>query len=562
MNLNTKAELRGVLERIVNPLKPYYSEGCAALNLGETGAIYERHIITMEAFSRPLWGLAPYWAGGGACPDFEAIYQKGLISGTDPASPEYWGDPLDHDQRLVEMAALGYALMIAPEKVWEPLEPEQRENLAKWLYQINDRKCWPNNWELFAVMVNAGLKKVGAPYDQARVEYAFAQAEDFYVGGGWYTDGRTPSKDYYISFAIHFYCLIYAGVMAEEDPERCALFKERAKLFAQDFIYWFADSGRALPYGRSLTYRFAQCAFWSACVFAGVDAFPLDVMKGIITRHLNDWLEAPIFDHTGVLTIGYRYPNLNMSEHYNAPGSPYWSLKAFAILALPDTHPFWRTEAAAMPALHDVQTLKYGDMVVQRRKDDVTALVSGAANLPGCVQTVEKYSKFAYSTKFGFSVPRSNWYLHEAAADSMLAFETDGRICYRAGVEEFRIEGDTVWSRWSPCRGIVVETTIIPTEEGHIRRHEIQSELECMAYDCGFSVAHGAELDYRESAAGGSAAAENAFSACAVEGKGGEGIIIDVVPNTNLLYPKTRIPAVKYAVKPGRMTIETAVKTK
>ena len=75
-------------------------------------------------------------------------------------------------------------------------------------------------------------------------------------------------------------------------------------------------------------------------------------------------------------------------------------------------------------------------------------------------------------------------------------------------------------------------------------------------------MAHGAELDYRESAAGGSAAAENAFSACAVEGKGGEGMIIDVVPNTNVLYPKTRIPAVKYAVKPGRMTIETAVKTK
>lgn len=562
MKLETKEELRKALEQIVTPLKPYYSKGCAELDLGETGAIYQRRVINMEAFSRPLWGLAPYWAGGGSLPEFEEIYRKGLLAGTDPSGEEYWGDPTDHDQMLVEMAVLGYTLMLAPDKVWDPLSGEQKKQLSSWLYHMNRCQCWPNNWELFAVMVNVGLKKVGAPYDQERMDYVFSKIEEFYVGGGWYTDGKTPSKDYYISFAIHFYCLIYAGMMQEEDPERCGLFKERAAQFAKDFIYWFSDSGRSLPFGRSLTYRFAQCAFWSACVFAGVETFSLGVIKGIISRHLSDWLEAPIFDHKGILTIGYRYPNLNMSEFYNAPGSPYWALKAFAILALPDDHPFWAAKAEPLPELEPKKLLPMGDMLIQRRKDDVTALVSGTANLPGCVQAIEKYSKFAYSTKFGFSIPRSNWYLHEAATDSVLAFETDGRICYRAGVEDFRMEEDEVWSRWSPCRGITVETTLIPLEDGHIRRHMISSELECTAYDCGFSVAHEEEAAYTESVDGSCAAAENSFSGCTVSGEGGQGLVIDAVPNTNLLYPKTRIPAVRYAIKPGKQVIETVIRTK
>lgn len=41
-----------------------------------------------------------------------------------------------------------------------------------------------------------------------------------------------------------------------------------------------------------------------------------------------------------MLTIGYAYPNILMSENYNVPGSPYWCMKAFAFLMLPAGHPF------------------------------------------------------------------------------------------------------------------------------------------------------------------------------------------------------------------------------
>ena len=47
-----------------------------------------------------------------------------------------------------------------------------------------------------------------------------------------------------------------------------------------------------------------------------------------------------------MLSIGYGYPNLFMCESYNSAGSPYWALKAFLPLALPEDHPFWTAEEA------------------------------------------------------------------------------------------------------------------------------------------------------------------------------------------------------------------------
>ncbi len=124
---------------------------------------------------------------------------------------------------------------------------------------------------------------------------------------------------------------------------------EREARFAQDYLYWFEDGGRAVPFGRSLTYRFGQCAFFSALAFAGVEALPWGVVKSRVLGNLRDWFAQPIFSSDCLLTVGYGYPNLCMGENYNAPGSPYWALKAFLCLALPEEHPFWRAEEEIPP---------------------------------------------------------------------------------------------------------------------------------------------------------------------------------------------------------------------
>ena len=80
--LNTRQDFADLMLTILKPLKPYYSTGKARLNIGCTSAHYPDESAWMEGFSRPLWGLAAFWAGGGSDDTFEKIYREGLVSGT------------------------------------------------------------------------------------------------------------------------------------------------------------------------------------------------------------------------------------------------------------------------------------------------------------------------------------------------------------------------------------------------------------------------------------------------------------------------------------------------
>lgn len=563
--LHTKQDFQTLMRTFLDPLKPLYSEGGARLRIGGAGATYGQEAIELEAFSRPLWALVPFWAGGGHDDVFAALYARGLAEGTDPQSPEYWGGFTDYDQRFVEMAAIACGLLFAPAVLWQPLTEPQKNNVAAWLGGINAYFIPDCNWQFFRVLVNVALKRLGMPYSAEKLEESLQKAESYYIEGGWYQDGASCQKDYYIPFAMHYYGLVYATVMAEEDPARCARFKARAVEFGRDFVYWFAENGAALPFGRSLTYRFAQVSFWCACVFAGVEPLPIAQMKGLIVRHMTYWMQQDMFDRDGVLTIGYAYPNLMMSERYNAPGSPYWSMKTFLMLALPDDHPFWHAEAAPMPSLDAVKPLPAAAMLVHRHAG-VTAYTAGVCELYGHGHVVEKYAKFAYSTTFGASMSRSQCVLHEACPDSMLAFVPDGddTVYVRKKSLSYSITEDAVVSVWSPLQGIRVTTTIIPTPRGHKRHHQIESSISCTVYDCGFSVQKFCE-GYAEHADTTAACAvvENSAMGCRVSGVGlqAEAYLVGADPNTNLLWRNTNIPAIRYHVPVGICVLETEVET-
>lgn len=552
MKLHSKQDFTELMFSILNPLKDKYSEKCAFLDVGSSFAWYEVISSRMEAFARPLWGLVPFWSAGGSDADFDRIYINGIISGTDPKSSEFWGDCHDFDQRFVEMASLAYGLLLAPEKTWYPLSDDQKNNFAAWLYSINEHTMPDNNWRFFRVLVNIALKKHCMPYSAEQLDTDLERIDSFYLGDGWYRDGIKGQKDYYVAFAIHFYGLIYAKIMENDDRERSEKFKARSMKFAKDFIYWFADDGAAVPYGRSLTYRFAQISFWSACLIAGIRPFPVGVMKGIIVRNLKYWLsDNRIFDNGHILTIGYKYNQPAMSENYNSPGSPYWSMKAFAFMALPENHEFWTVDALPMPELKSILKQEKSDMLIARYNGSVTMYPTGTLEDFGCGLVRYKYLKLAYSSKFGFSTPKSSWSFQEGAPDSTLSFEIDERIVTRIRSNNSSISDDKLVTSWSPLKGIEVETEIIPTDFGHIRNHTVTSNIDCTAYDSGFAVSCMDNDNCIRTTAPGEATAKNDFSFCTVKSETGEASVKEVVPNTNLISPKTVIPTVKYDIKNG-----------
>ena len=557
--LCSRTDVEDLVRSLLEPLTLRFSPEDAAFKLGETAAVYDKGEARAEAFLRPLWGLAPFWGGGGSWDEMEAMYREGLKAGTDPESRGYWGGFSDGDQRFVEMAALAWGLVTAREKLWDPLTEGEKQKVCAWLDGINRHSYPPCNWMFFAVLVNAALKKLGRPWNRERMQECLAYIESCYEGNGWYVDGQNGERDYYAAFAFHYYGLIYAEWMGAEDPEGRRRFRERAEAFAQDFVYWFAQDGSALAYGRSLTYRMAQAAFFSMCVSCRLEALPYPVMKGIIARNLRFWMDQPIFDNGGVLTIGYGYPNLLMSEQYNAPGSPYWCMKVFALLSLPASDPFWGMEEAPLPSLAPLRLTSCGHMLIQRVGGQVFAYTAGRVLPHSHVHMEEKYSKLVYSSQFAFSVPRSFRTLEEAAPDNMLAFLWEGQVYTKGVVKKGRVQEDGVTMEWSPLPGVQVRTEIEMAERGHRRRHIITSAVDCQAWDCGFALPDvGQEME-----PGGEADSGRVDSGkgqrLVVRCMAGEGrpALIKASPNTNLLTPRTVIPAVCFPIRRGRQEIGT-----
>ena len=142
-------------------------------------------------------------------------------------------------------------------------------------------------------------------------------------------------------------------------------------------------------------------------------------MKGIIVRNLNWWLARPIFDRDGVLTIGYGYPQQYMAEQYNAPRQPVLGPEGLFAAGPARRPPVLDCRGRPLP----VELTRAGvtgqpsaDLLLQRLPDgQLNAYSPANYEKDDHGQFVEKYGKFVYNTRFGFSASRSYVQLEQAA---------------------------------------------------------------------------------------------------------------------------------------------------
>ena len=274
-------------------------------------------------------------------------------------------------------------------------------------------------------------------------------------------------------------------------------------------------AGAAIPFGRSLTYRFAFAAFWSAIVVANVDLpAPLDrlgIVKGLLLRHFRWWSRhTGIFNTDGTLNIGFTYPNMYMSEDYNSPQSVYWSLKSFIVIGLPKEHPFWECDELPHPLdasspgyrvnqdaekpLDEVSVIWPPRHILCSTKEHHFLLSSGQSTSKHHRAREAKYGKFAYSSAFGFSVPTGPL-LEQLAPDSTLCVSLNNGDVWRprwipfdvhrqylkVTTPEATVENPpALTSSWTPQPGtdVQVKTTLVSPMKRwpgwHLRVHRVK----------------------------------------------------------------------------------------
>lgn len=586
IEFNSYDDVAKSVELLMQPLLKCFSECSTNVQIDSSGACFGRSAISLEGFARPLWGLVPYEIGGNQWEHWH-VYLEGLRHGTDPDCEYYWGDMPDNDQRLVELAAISFAIILIPEKIFKPLDEKSQANVVKYLQQAMSRSVNDSNWRFFTVFIALAVQSLG--YDSGNIiEENLERVDKFHVGDGWYRDGLGLDDehriDYYNPFAFGFYQLILLGMNVKNSWT--TKYESRIRVFAEQFANFFDTDGSSVPYGRSLTYRFAAGAFWGALPFidfddlknsensANITDWPLEWsrIKSIYLKHLSWWSKQPLsYGGTGLLSVGYFYPNTFFSEIYNSACSPYWAFKVFLPLALSRDHPFWASKKVVLEVpKKPLVSQKVPGFIFQHRDHDTTMFVSGP-QIKEMRFSGEKYGKFAYSTKWGFSVESDLRKFDNGVFDNMIAFSIDEKqFSVRDRYPVAAIGDNVLYSEWSPYKGVFVSTWILPETDWHVRVHIIDVKddayvQEFKTIEGGFCVPRSSHYKIED---------DNGIYVQTDDGISGVREL-DIghtdqkwrTPriqsrnpgNTNLIHPFTLVPQLKGAVAAGRNIYVTGV---
>lgn len=559
--LQSRSDLTQWVNEMLNAVTPYFKNSDSGVDLANFTTHYGQRIANMEAFSRLLWGVTPLLAGGQE-PEQLSLYVQAIKNGTDPHHPQYWGEIGPSDQRVVEMAAYGLLLALAHQPLLAHFNEQEKQHLWQWLKQSETATIPDNNWHFFPILVQTGFHQAGMPVNREAIERHFAAMERYWLGDGWYSDGPDRPRDYYISMGFHFYGLLYATLMKDVDPARCATLRQRASVFAADFIHFFDDEGAAIPFGRSLTYRFAQAAFWSAAAFAGLEVYSPGVLKGLVLRHLRWWMRQQPFDRDGVLSVGYSYPNLVMAEDYNAPGSPYWALKTVLVLGLSENSAFWQAKEAPLPPRRSPHAIPKAAQIVVHQRHHQWMLTAGQWERNNFVNTEAKYCKFAYSTRFAFTVERGRFGLAHASPDSMLLLsEKDNYWRGRRDCLQVSVTDNTIYSRWQPWHDVTVDSWLVALGDWQIRVHQIHTARTLDSAEGGFSLCSRPQPEH-EVAAGISrlSGPKDTSAIMCLNASPRQGDVVLTPPNSNLLFAdRAGVPVLRGELPAGTHLLISAV---
>ena len=132
--------------------------------------------------------------------------------------------------------------------------------------------------------------------------------DGFYAGEGWASDGKWAAEgqeggrqmDYYSgSFAIQFSQLCYVKYARDLDPERVAVFEERARKFALDFWRYFDAEGE---------YYFVLIGFFNF-------RFKYDILSWLKS---GDKVALKDFHNHDLITISFKYEQDQLDIKHDA----------------------------------------------------------------------------------------------------------------------------------------------------------------------------------------------------------------------------------------------------
>ncbi|MBU6333279.1 MAG: DUF2264 domain-containing protein [Chloroflexi bacterium] len=371
-----------------------------------------------EAVTRILWAVGGWLSQpgrpsvisrAGASYDLAALLERAIRAGTDPASPAYWGVPVQpgaYDQRTVEAGQVAFSLWQSRAHARDHWDTTTRGQVIAWLAACGaPPAAWHNNRALFWVLNHASRAAPGAPHDRAVIASGLTYLDRVAVDE-WYDDAaqrgeRHFDDDNWWVFTTHE--LAWIETDGASDPARAD---------------WFAADGAYPEYGRSLAYKFARLAAPLWAWRHGLWPHGAGMLRRLVGRHLRWYIDRGALRADGSIRQSLTAQGSPaIIEPYISTGAVYWAMLAFgALWALPDDDPFWHEPEAPLP-------VERGDMLIRIAPAGwllVGQHAGGAVhryNAGSQGSDDASYGKFLYASDAAFNPGRADGM---ATPDSML----------------------------------------------------------------------------------------------------------------------------------------------
>jgi len=273
-------------------------------------------------------------------------------------------------------------------------------------------------------------------------------------------------------------------------------------------------------------------------------------------------------------------------------------MKAFACLAAPASHPFWASQELEHPAalFPSIKAIPDTSHILTHSGGHTFLLSSGQKPHYAMRHGPAKYSKFAYSSTFGFSCPTGDMDLEQLSADSMIALRDNSAGIEACDGESWRVRRQTfdaeivnrgtdrvhLRSKWQPWPNVLVETFLLPPTESapnwYVRVHKITSDRPLKLAEAGWST-YGQGSDGRalvqtfsglksggEEEVGWTRASTKIGAVgvlcLGVEGTGAgerQGKLVQTDPNSNVIFSRSVLPTLMGEIGEGETWISTGV---
>lgn len=475
----TRAHWEAAADQLLLAVRPYASPRHGLINLpGPRPSSSGPRSDGLEGYARTFLLAACRIAGtNGHDPHrFLPRYAEGLAAGTEhpvpthqltSAAPDSWPLMADVRQAVVESASIALSLRLTRPWLWDTLDDRTRQQTVDWLLPALGPSPVDNNWWLFGLTVAGFLQDAGIETDRAQrtIDRSLARIEEWYLGDGWYSDGANRAFDHYNAWALHFYPVLHAHLA--DDKALLARYGPRLRQQLDAATRLFGADGAPMPYGRSLTYRFAAAAAPWLGTLTGHTPLTPGATRRLASGTLRHFLDRGATDERGLLSLGWHGPCEPILQPYSGPASPYWAAKGFLGLLLPPGHPAWTDREDPLPVetTDAVTTLGPPHMLIQSTAaDGVVRLHNHGSNHVHPEEDDPGYARFAYSTRTGPTA-------HGDLADNHFALLLDGVPTTRGPATPLGSGPGWAASVHTPYPGIQVVSATLARGRTEVRAH-------------------------------------------------------------------------------------------